>query len=80
LKKGSNSTSGEYFRFYQHILKYNADAAKKLLKHFNEVADAGNCEVCMWILELWFLEDYDRCEYCKMNVVSENKKNIEIIV
>ena len=28
LKKGRNSTSGEYFKFSQYIQKCNADAAK----------------------------------------------------
>jgi len=35
----------------------------------------------MWILELQFLEDHCRREYCKMNVASENNnENVEIIV
>jgi len=50
VKKGKNSTSGEYYQFSQHIEKRNADATKKLLEHLNEAAEAGNYQVCMWIL------------------------------
>jgi hypothetical protein len=35
----------------------------------------------MWILERRFSEDFGRRQYCKMDVVSENKnENVEIIV
>jgi len=35
----------------------------------------------MWVLERLFPEDFGRCGYRKMNVVSENKnENVEIIV
>ena len=50
VKKGKNSTSGEYFKFSKYIQKFNADAAKKLLERLNEATEAGNCQVCMWIL------------------------------
>jgi len=50
MKKGKNSTSGKYFKFSKYIQKFNADAAKKLLERLNEAAEAGNCQVCMWIL------------------------------
>jgi hypothetical protein len=80
-KKGKNSKSGEYFEFYKFIQKCNADAAKKCLERLNESAKAGNCTVCMWILERRFSEDFGRRQYRKMDVVSENKnENVEIIV
>jgi hypothetical protein len=53
----------------------------KLLERLNEAVKAGNCTVCMWILERRFSEDFGRRQYCKMDVVSENKnENVEIIV
>jgi len=80
-KKGKNSKSGEYFEFYKYIQKCNADAAKKCLERLNEAAKAGNCQVCMWILERRFSEDFGRRTYRKMDVVSENRnENVEIIV
>jgi hypothetical protein len=80
-KKGKNSRSGEYFKFYKFIQKCNADAAKKCLVRLNEAAKAGNCTVCMWILERRFSEDFGRRTYRKMDVVSENRnENVEIIV
>lgn len=43
--------------------------------------EAGNCQVCMWILERWFPEDYGRREYRRINKILENKnENVEIIV
>ncbi len=81
MTKGRNSTSGEYYRFYKHILKCNADAAKALLERLNEAAASGNCQICMWILERRFPEDFGRRVYRKMNVVSENiNENVEILV
>jgi hypothetical protein len=78
-KKGKNSTSGEYFEFYKYIQKYNADAAKKCLERLNESAKAGNCTVCMWMLEKRFSEDFGRRTYRKTNVVAENiNANVEI--
>ena len=54
---------------------------ESLLERLNKAADAGNCQVCMWILERRFPEDFARRQYRKMNVVSENKnENVEIIV
>jgi AraC-like DNA-binding protein len=72
LKKGKNSTSGEYFEFTQYIQKCNADTAKKLLERLNEAAKAGNCTVCMWILSRRFPDEFGRRVYRKTNVVSEN--------
>jgi hypothetical protein len=81
MNKGKNSKSGEYFEFYKFIRKCNADAAKKFLEHLNEAAKAGNCTVCMWILERRFPDNFGRKQYRKMDVVSKNKnENVEIIV
>ena len=53
----------------------------KLLERLNEAVKAGNCTVCMWILERRFSEDFGRRQYRKMDIVSENKnENVEIIV
>jgi hypothetical protein len=81
MQQGKNSTSGKYFQFAQYINKCNADGALKLLERLNEAVKAGNCTVCMWILERRFSEDFGRRQYRKMDVVSENKnENVEIIV
>jgi hypothetical protein len=81
MNRGKNSKSGEYFEFYKFIQKCNADAAKKCLEKLNEAAKAGNCTVCMWILERRFSEDFGRRVYRKTNVVSENlNQNVEIKV
>jgi abortive infection bacteriophage resistance protein len=81
MKKGKNSRSGEYSKFYEHIEKCNAYGAMKCLERLNKAAEAGDTRICMWILERRFPEDFGRREYRKMNVVSENKnKNVEIIV
>ena len=80
-KKGKNSKSGEYFEFYNFIQKCNADAARRLLERLHDAADAGNCQVCMWILERRFPEDFARRQYRKTNVVSENiNANVEITI
>jgi abortive infection bacteriophage resistance protein len=80
-KKGKNSKSGEYFEFYKFIQQCNADAAKKCLERLNEAAKAGNCTVCMWILERRFSDDFGRRVYRKTNSISENKsETIEIII
>jgi len=72
MNEGKNSTSGKYYQFHNHIKKRNADAAKKLLKRLKTAVDAGNCQVCMWILERRFSEDFGRRVYRKTNIVSEN--------
>ena len=80
MSKGKTEKSGKYYRFAQHIQKCNADAAKKCLERLNKAAKAGNCTVCMWILERRFSEDFGRRQYRKMDVVSENKnENVDII-
>ena len=81
MNRGKTEKSGKYFEFYKFIQKRNADAAKSLLERIKKAADAGNCQLCMWILERRFPEDFARRQYRKMNVVSENKnENVEIIV
>ena len=81
MSKGRNSTSREYIEFYKFIQKCNADAAKALLESLNKAADAGNCQVCMWILERRFSEDFGRRVYRKTNVVSENiNANVDITI
>ena len=81
MQRGQTEKSGKYYLFYKYIQKCNADAAKKLLERLNEAVDAGNCQVCMWILERRFSEDFGRREYRKMNIVSENiNENVELTV
>jgi hypothetical protein len=80
MNKGKNSKSGKYFEFYKHIQKCNVDGALKWLLYLKGADDAGNCQVCMLILERRFSEDFGRRVYRKMNVVSENKnENVEVI-
>ena len=81
LKRGQTEKSGIYNQFFKHIQKYNADGARKLLERLNDAAAAGNCQVCMWILERRFASDFGRRVYRKTNVVTENKnENVEIII
>ena len=81
LQRGQTEKSGKYYQFYQYIQKRNADAAKTLLEHINDAAKAGNCQVCMWILERRFPEDFGRRVYRNTNVVAENiNQNVEIVV
>ncbi len=81
MQRGKNSTYGEYFNFYQHVTKRNADGARKLLERLNSAAKAGDTRICMWILERRFSEEFGRRVYRKTNVVSENlNQNVEISV
>jgi hypothetical protein len=80
-QKGQIEKSGKYHQFAQHIKKCNADGALKLLEKLNDSANAGNCQVCMWILERRLSEEFGRRVYRKTNVVSENlNQNVEISV
>jgi hypothetical protein len=80
-QKGQTDKSGKYYQFAQYIQKCNADGALKLLERLNEAVKAGNCTVCMWILERRFSEDFGRRVYRKTNLVSENKNvTVELIV
>jgi hypothetical protein len=79
MKLGRDSTSGKYFEFYKHIEQRNAEGALKILQRLNDAAEAGNCQVCMFILERRFSEDFGRRVYKKTNVVSENQNvNVDI--
>jgi hypothetical protein len=80
-QKGQTEKSGKYFEFAQHIKKCNADGARKLLERLNDAVEAGNCQVCMFILERRFPEEFGRRIYKKTNVVSANQTvNVEITV
>ena len=77
--KGKTQKFGKYFQFSQYINKCNADAAKELLERLNDAAKTGNCQVCIWILERRFPEEFGRRLYRKTNVVSDNKNtNVDI--
>ena len=81
VQRGKNSTSGKYYHFAQHIKKCNADGAKQLLERLRDAAEAGNSQICMWILSRRFPEEFGRRVYRHTNVVSENlNQNVEIIV
>ena len=81
MKRGKTEKSGKYYQFYRYIQKRNAEGAKKCLERLSDAVDAGNCQVCMWILERRFSEDFGGRVYRKTNVVSENKnENVEIVV
>ena len=81
MNKGKNSKSGEYFEFYKHIQKCNADTALKCLERLKKVVDEGDCRAAMWILERRFHADFGRRDYRKINAVTENKnENFEILV
>ncbi len=81
MNKGKNSESGEYFKFYKYIQKCNADAAKVFLKRINEAAKSGNTQICAWILERRFPEEFGRRVYKKTNMVSENLNvNADIVI
>jgi transposase len=73
IKRGQTDDSEKYFQFYRYIQKRNADAAKTLMERLKTAADAGNCQVCILILERRFSEDFGRRMYRKTNVVSENR-------
>jgi transposase len=80
-QKGQTEKSGKYYQFAQYIKKCNADGARKLLERIQEAAKAGNCQVCMWILDRRFPDDFGRKVYRKINSVSENKnENVELII
>jgi len=81
MNKGQTEKSGKYYQFHKYIQKCNANAAKVLLERINEAAKAGNTQMCAWILERRFSEDFGRRVYRKTNVVSENiNTNVEITV
>ena len=59
MNKGKTEKSGRHHQFYKHIQKCNAEGAKKLLERLNDAAVAGNCQVCMWVLERRFQKNSD---------------------
>jgi hypothetical protein len=70
MNRGQTEKSGKYYLFYKYIQKCNADAAKVLLERINEAAKGGDTQMCTWILERRFNEDFGRRVYRKTNVVS----------
>ena len=51
------------------------------MERLNEAAKGGNCQVCMFILERRFPDEFGRRVNRKTNVVSENlNQNGEIII
>jgi hypothetical protein len=81
LKRGQTEKSGKYYHFFKYIQKCNADGARKLLERLNGAAEAGNCQVCMFILERRFPEEFGRRIYKKTHAVSQNlNQNVEIIM
>ncbi len=81
LNRGKTDKSGKYYQFAQYVKKRNADVAKALPGCLNAAADAGNGQVCMWILERRFPEEFGRRVYRKINSVSETiNENVEITV
>jgi transposase len=80
-QNGQTEQSGKYSEFAHHIKKCNATGAKILLENLNAAAKVGNCQVCMFILERRFPEEFGRRAYRKTNVVSKNiNANVEITV
>jgi abortive infection bacteriophage resistance protein len=73
MNTGKTEKSGKYSQFYQHIQECNADTAKKYLECLNKAADTENCQVCMWILERRFPDEFGRWVHRKINSVSENQ-------
>jgi len=69
MNKGKIENSGKYSQFYLHVQKCNADAAKVLLERINKAARAGNMQMCTWILERRFPEEFGRRVYQKTNMV-----------
>ncbi len=81
MNKGKTEISGKYYQFDKFIQKRNVDAAKVLLERLNKAADAGNCQVCMWVFEWRFSDDFGRRVYRKTNVLSENiNENVELTI
>ena len=79
MQRGQTDKSGKYFDFYQHIEQCNADAAKVLLERINEAAKSGNTQMCTWILERRFSEDFGRRVFRKTNIVAENMSQTVIV-
>src|ERR1035437_593582 len=80
MNKGKTEISGKYYQFYKYIQKCNADTVKVFLECINEAAKTGNTQMCTWILERRFSEDFGRLVYKETKVVSENQNMIVNIV
>ena len=81
MSKGKTEKYGKYYQFYRYIQKRNVDAAKALLERLNDAAKAGNCQICIFILERRFKNEFGRRIYRNTNVVAENiNQNVEIVV
>jgi hypothetical protein len=81
INRGKTEKSGKYYQFAQYIKKRNAEGALKLVERLNEAVDAGNCQVCMWILDRRFPAEFGRRVYQKTNFTSVNRnETVEIIV
>ena len=81
MNKGKTDKSGKYYQFYEHINKYNAYGARKLLERLNAAAESGDSRIWMWILERRLPEKFGKRVYIKINSVSDNKnENVELIV
>ena len=81
MQRGQAEKSGKYYLFYKYIQKCNADAAKVLLERINEAAKAGDTQMCTWILERRFPEEFGRRVYKKTNMISENQNvNVDIAI
>ena len=83
MQRGQTEKSGKYYLFYKYIQKCNADAAKVLLERINEAAKSGDTQMCTWILERRFSEDFGRRVYRKTNVVAENMNqnvNVDVVI
>ena len=81
MNKGKIEKSSKYYQFYIYIQKCHADAAKVLLERINKAIKAGNTQMCTWILERRFSEDFGRRIYKKTNIVSENKNvNVDLAI
>ena len=51
------------------------------MERINEAARAGDTQMCTWILERRFPEDFGRRVYKKTNMVSENQNvNVDIAI
>ena len=72
MQRGQTEKSGKYYQFYKYIQKCNADAAKVLLERINEAAKAGDTQICTWILERRFPEEFGRRVYKKTGSVAKN--------
>jgi hypothetical protein len=79
MHTGQTEKAGKYYLFNKYIQKCNADTAKVLLERINEAARYGNTQMCTWILERRFPEEFGRRVYRKTNIIAENMSQNVII-